>query len=109
MAFKEAYQREVQQARDAGAQVRWVATLGHDVEGRERVLQLAVEKGRLQPGYVAGLLPYRQTAAEVAGLLEHQKGEQGVEAPAEQQQPQRFSLRAELRRIRNEKRQESAG
>jgi len=47
MAFKETYQRMVQQARDQGRAVSWSVTLGHDIRGREGALIEAVDKGRL--------------------------------------------------------------
>lgn len=59
MAFKESYVRAVERAREAAKPARWIATLGHDVHARERVLLDAQERGRLSAGYVAGLLPYR--------------------------------------------------
>jgi hypothetical protein len=47
MAFKETYNRMVQQARNAGEPCEWHVTLGHDPRGREGVLAQAVEAGRL--------------------------------------------------------------
>lgn len=47
MAFKETYQRMVQQARDKRQPVEWMVTLGHDPGGREGPLLAAVEAGRL--------------------------------------------------------------
>lgn len=57
MAFKETYLRLVQEARDAGAPVKWSATLGHDPRSRESVLMKAVEAGRLTIGHARGLCP----------------------------------------------------
>jgi hypothetical protein len=48
MAFKEAYQRLVSEARDAGKPVNWSASLGHDKLGREAALLDAVRMGRLE-------------------------------------------------------------
>jgi hypothetical protein len=48
MAFKEAYQRLVSEARDAGKPVNWSASLGHDKLGREAALLDAVRLGRLE-------------------------------------------------------------
>jgi GNAT superfamily N-acetyltransferase len=47
MAFKEAYLRLVQQARDAGKPVEWHVSIGHDQRGRDGVLARAVELGRI--------------------------------------------------------------
>lgn len=58
MAFKEAYLRNVQKARDEAKQPVWTATLGHDPHGREHVLLEAVAKGRLALPYAQRLLPH---------------------------------------------------
>ena len=47
MAFKEAYQRRVTEARERGQAVNWTVSLGHDPNGREHVIQTAVSAGRL--------------------------------------------------------------
>lgn len=47
MAFKEAYERLIAQARRERIPVRWNATIGHDKQERERVLTAAVQDGRL--------------------------------------------------------------
>lgn len=57
MAFKESYQRLVNQARDNGRPVSWTVTLGHDVRGRESVLMDAVEKGRLTYEHAREFVP----------------------------------------------------
>lgn len=57
MAFREAYQRIVAQARDAGTPVVWEATLGHDRGAREAPLIEAVQQGRLSAGHVLHMLP----------------------------------------------------
>jgi hypothetical protein len=49
MAFKEAYQREVTEAKDGGFAAEWVVSLGSDVEQRKRVLSAAVADGRITP------------------------------------------------------------
>jgi len=67
MAFKEAYTKLVQEARDARRPVKWTASLGHDPRGREQVLTEAVERGRLPAAHVAGLLPYREVAEVLEG------------------------------------------
>lgn len=57
MAFKETYLRLVNQARDHGQWVEWHVTLGHDPLGREPVLLLAVEKGRLSYEHARDFCP----------------------------------------------------
>lgn len=47
MAFKEAYLRLVAAARDAGRAAVWTPSLGHDPQHRVKVLEAAVEAGRL--------------------------------------------------------------
>lgn len=47
MAFKEVYIRLVAQARQAGKPVRWIASLGSDIEGRKRALAAAVQAGNM--------------------------------------------------------------
>lgn len=47
MAFKEAYQRLVQEARAQGKAVTWSPSLGHDAAGREGPIVAAVKDGRL--------------------------------------------------------------
>lgn len=47
MAFREAYQRIVAEARDQGLPVHWMPSLGHDPNAREAALQEAVRHGRL--------------------------------------------------------------
>lgn len=57
MAFKEAYTKLVNDARDAGVSVNWVASLGHDPRGREAALLSAVDRGRLTLEYARSLEP----------------------------------------------------
>lgn len=47
MAFKQAYERILADARARMVPVEWVATLGHDPEGRERAVKAAAELGRV--------------------------------------------------------------
>lgn len=55
MAFREAYEREVAESREAG-RVEWWASLGHDVAGRSEALATAVERGRLPASHAKMLL-----------------------------------------------------
>lgn len=57
MAFKEAYSKAVQQARDENIRPRWWPSLGHDPHGREAVIREAVARGRLDAYHAQKLLP----------------------------------------------------
>lgn len=57
MAFKEAYQRRVTEARAQDQPAKWRVSLGWSPEGREQVIQEAVAKGRLSIEYAQRLLP----------------------------------------------------
>lgn len=57
MAFKAAYDRLVQDARDRKEPARWSASLGWDAEQRRHVLENAVQAGRLTHKHAVGLLP----------------------------------------------------
>jgi hypothetical protein len=70
MAFKEAYEEAVREARSAGAPAKWIASLGHDPAGREGPLIEAVRRRRLSVDHVRGLLPYRIVSEESLKLLE---------------------------------------
>lgn len=75
MAFKEAYQRLISEARDAGKPVVWTPSLGHDKGGREPILSEAIAKGRLtydQAQSIGYTLP-EQKANQVL-LSDQQKG-----------------------------------
>ena len=56
MAFKDAYNRLVTQARTASRPVEWGVSLGWDTRKRERSLTKALDAGLLQAPMVAGLL-----------------------------------------------------
>lgn len=57
MAFKEAYGKLVSDARDAGAPVKWSASFGDSMLGRQQALIEAVNKNRLPAEYAITLLP----------------------------------------------------
>lgn len=57
MAFRQAYERLIADARANGRPVNWFASLGMDVQGREGPLQEAVRKGLLLQSHVQNLLP----------------------------------------------------
>lgn len=57
MAFKDVYNRVIDERRRAGVPVRWFASLGHDPNGRESVLTQAVIHARITSAYAISLLP----------------------------------------------------
>lgn len=57
VAFLRAYERLVQQARDAGRPPRWTVSMGYDPAHREAVIAMAVEQGRISPEQARALLP----------------------------------------------------
>lgn len=65
MAFKEAYVRMVQTARDNGVPVRWTLTQGSDRAGRQAALIEAVRNRRMSVNAAVQLLP----ADDAQGLL----------------------------------------
>lgn len=67
MAFKEAYKRAVDKARESGKPVNWFASLGHDPRGRENALRSAVEHGRISAAYAIGLAP--ESSAAIASSV----------------------------------------
>ena len=50
MAFRSAYERRVEYARERGVPLRWWPSLGHDQSGREQVIQEGIDQGRLGSG-----------------------------------------------------------
>lgn len=69
MAFKEAYLREVSQARDSGVPTRWSVSLGHDRDGRAEVINAAVEKGLISSEHAKHLLPSPKQASPLGILI----------------------------------------
>lgn len=57
MAFKEAYNRHIGEARNQRKPVQWIASLGHDESRRRLALDAAVNCGRLGAPDVSLLLP----------------------------------------------------
>lgn len=57
MAFKAAYQKGVDEARQTLRPVKWRASLGHDKAGREPVIRQAVQQGRLSRDQALKHLP----------------------------------------------------
>lgn len=69
MAFREAYGKYVQEARDNGAAVKWTVSLGHDAGGREAPLLQAVELGRLSIAHARALIPDLRIPAPILKLI----------------------------------------
>lgn len=57
MAFKDAYNRLVTEARRDGRPIAWNASLGWDLDSRQEALHLAVTRNQLPAPAVAALLP----------------------------------------------------
>ena len=64
MAFKAAYDRLVEWARDAVMPAQWCASMGWDTDRRRHALEAAVQCGHLLPDHVHGLLPPPQPQDE---------------------------------------------
>lgn len=64
MAFRDAYNRIVQEARASREPISWSPTIGHDLSMRDETLTLAVEQGRLPRAYLPA------PVGPVAGLIE---------------------------------------
>lgn len=86
VAFKEAYNRLVREAVNAGRSPRTAVSLGHDVQGRRDALTTAVDQGLLSREAAQQYLPAPEAAPDgVAGLLSADVSEDGEAAyPAEQ-------------------------
>jgi hypothetical protein len=82
MAFKQAYDRAVSEARQANAAPKWRASLGHDTTGRESVIRRAVELGQLTSGQATKLLPNIEIAPDMLQLAKQVVGKADVKALA---------------------------
>lgn len=71
MAFKEAYNRLCQEARDKGERVSWSASLGWDKGGRESALKAAVVAGRLTQDQAKIYLPEIDMQVLIANAPAH--------------------------------------
>lgn len=69
MAFKNAYERLVRDAKMQNKPARWYPSLGWDADHRRAVLTQAVEIGKLSAQSVAGLLPAPAGVGPVVALL----------------------------------------
>lgn len=72
MAFRDAYERMVIDARRERNPVRWEASLGYDADRRRSVLSSAVEFGRLPAQYAQALLPSPKDSGVVDAIMGNQ-------------------------------------
>ncbi|MDR0458710.1 MAG: hypothetical protein LBH10_06775 [Burkholderiaceae bacterium] len=84
MAYREAYARLVQQARDAQMSTQWMASLGWDERRRADVLREAVDAGRLrQSDYLA--LPASMTSVPLLAAPDNTPEPGGIPAHIREQ------------------------
>lgn len=83
MAFKEAYLRLVAEAREHREPATWTVSLGHDPAGRQPVLAVAVEKGRISAGHARKLIPNFDREDSITPMLERDQSNHAL-ALAEQ-------------------------
>lgn len=69
MAFRDAYDRLVLQARDRGAPCVWSVSLGSDANGRAAAITAAVDAGRLTVEKARCYLPAPEPGGMVGGLV----------------------------------------
>lgn len=70
MAFREAYNRLVAQARDSGVPVQWTPSLGHDALQRYAAVEVALRAGRIGVGHAKAIAPQLgEVDAEVARIV----------------------------------------
>ena len=81
VAFRDAYERLVRDAREAGKGCKWVASIGHDATRREAALTQAVQRGRVAAASVAHLLPAPAGDTPVGAALLEGKPQALLEAP----------------------------
>jgi len=81
VAFRDAYERMVREAREAGQQGRWVASIGHDASRRGAALTQAVQRGRIAGESVAHLLAAPQGDGAVTAALMQGRPQALLEAP----------------------------
>lgn len=93
VAFRDAYDRLVREAREAGRGCRWVASIGHDATRREAALTQAVERGRVAIASVAHLLPAPASGSPVGAALLEGKPRALLEAPDLTEQERATNLR----------------
>lgn len=97
LAFKSAYERFVDEAREKGEPVKWWASLGHDVGGREVVVKEGIKQGLLPASDVQRLLPPpgdpNLMGTVIAGLL---KGPQETSGPSDEVKQRLKKLRDEI-------------
>lgn len=95
MAFKDAYNRIVEQNKLSGIAPTWLPSLGHDKDGREAALQDAVNRKLLKAEHAVKMLSPSDTAA----LIEHTGAKLQLEDKREVSTEQALSNIAKLREI----------
>lgn len=105
MAFKDAYNRIVEQNKTKGIKPKWFASLGHNVEGRKAVLDAAVNANRISIDYAQSLLPAPKDSGFVQGLIGEMKM---LTVDHELSEDQKQRNRAKLAEIREMLRKKAA-
>lgn len=100
LAFKESYTRLVSEARDAGRQVNWTPSLGHDRNGRDVVIAEAVAKGRLTYEHAQTICPSLPPPSDVMLTLARSAVNRALPAPEPQAVPMPADVREKLKEIR---------
>lgn len=70
MAFKRAYEKAVDEARQNNIAPKWRASLGHDQSARESAVRQAVDLGRLSVDQAAKLLPDLSVSREMLQIAQ---------------------------------------
>lgn len=96
MAFKDVYNRAVDENRRNGVMVRWFPSLGHDPGGRETVLTQAVIQNRITMQHAVGLLQPDQADSLMARIS-------GKLPAIENKKENRLRLSAEIKKIFDKK------
>lgn len=96
MAFKSAYERLVDEAREKGEPVHWWPSLGHSQHGRETVINEGVERGLLPAGTAERLLPPPGDSGPVAKVVAGLQARPGNSAPPEEIMKKLQALRDEM-------------
>ena len=84
MAFKEAYERALQRARNDGTPCQWGVSLGWREDGRTGPIVEAIRQGRLAPEAAIPLIPQGDEYADAIKLL---AGKMQLMKPVEEREP----------------------
>lgn len=82
MAFKAAYQKAVDEARQGNVAPKWRPSLGHDKDGREHAIRQAVTLGRLTAQRATELLPNLSIAPDMLELAHQVAGKKALKGAA---------------------------